>query len=143
MDTHICKFCGVEKPFSEFDKQIAEGPLERWNLRRCKACTHLGYEKRYATPRNRKIQLQASADWKKRNPERHAELAKEYRARHPDRIIAQNRLNYAVRKGRIKRLPCEVCGSDEKVHAHHISYEPKDWYNVRWLCVVCHEIEHG
>ena len=140
---HLCKYCGKTKNIKDFDKVLAEGPLKPWNLRRCKACTHLEYEKRYANPSQRKTLLSASVDWKKRNPECHAKLAREYRKRHPEKIMAQNRLNYAVKMGRIKRLPCEICGTTKKVHAHHVSYEPKDWYNVRWLCFVCHEIEHG
>lgn len=86
--------------------------------------------------------MASSRAWKENNRERHAELAREYRARHPDRIVAQNRLNYAVRKGRVIRGPCEVCGAKENVHAHHITYKPEDWYNVRWLCYVCHKFEH-
>ena len=143
MKTHICKVCGTRKSFEQFDKIIGDGPLKEWNLRRCKDCTHIAYEHRYAVPAHRKAQLDASVNWKKEHPERHAALAREYRARYPEKIMAQNRLNYAIRKGRIKRQPCEICGETEKVHAHHISYEPKDWYNVRWLCGVCHEIEHG
>ena len=142
MQTSKCRRCGCEKPFSEFIKFLRSGPLEEWNLRYCKECVHERYVDRYSKPAQRKKLLDASSNWKKKNPVRHAELAKEYRARYPEKIMAQNRLNYAVRKGRIKRKPCEICGA-EKVHAHHVSYEPKDWYNVRWLCNVCHEIEHG
>lgn len=143
MATHVCKVCGTRKPFEHFDKVLREGPREPWNFRHCKDCAHVAYERRYAIPARRKALLNASVNWKKEHPERHAELAREYRARYPEKIMAQNRLNYAIRKRRIKRQPCEVCGATEKVHAHHISYESKDWYNVRWLCGVCHEIEHG
>ena len=140
---HKCKICGETKDVNDFDKHISEGPREPWNLRRCKECTHKQYEKRYSEPERKKAQLNASTEWKRKNPEHHAKLAREYRKRHPEKIMAQNRLNYAVRKGRIKKEPCEICGTTSKVHAHHVSYKPEDWYNVRWLCYVCHEIEHG
>ncbi len=139
----VCKQCGVEKDIEEFNKHLRSGPLEPWNARRCKECTHKEYAQRYATPVRRKRQLKASSNWKSNNPEKHAALARDYRQRHPEKITAQNRLNYAVRKGLVERKPCEVCGSEEKVHAHHVSYEPEDWYNVRWLCYVCHKLEHG
>lgn len=139
----VCKVCGASKPIELFDKVLASGPREEWNLRRCKDCAHADYVSAYQKPKRRKALNASSRNWKRNNPERHAQLAREYRARNPEKIIAQNRLNYAIRKGRVQRLPCEVCGSAEKVHAHHVSYDPKDWYNVRWLCVVCHEIEHG
>lgn len=38
------------------------------------------------------------------------------------------------------RAPCEVCGTDERVHAHHHDYSrPLD---VRWLCFRCHKGSH-
>ena len=139
---HVCKSCGVSKPIDQFNKVLRDGPLETWNLRRCKACSHEEYVERYENPAQRRVLNKASVKWKKEHPERHAELAREYRSRHPERIMAQNRLNYAVKKGIIKRQPCEVCGTKKKVHAHHVSYEPQDWYNVRWLCFICHKLTH-
>jgi ribosomal protein S27AE len=46
----------------------------------------------------------------------------------------------ALRAGKLKKLPCEKCGSMFS-EAHHDDYDkPLD---VRWLCRVCHEEEHG
>ena len=147
MGRKVCRKCGQEKDFAEFHKYVSEGPRSAWNLRYCSSCVskenHERYMRRYQSGEGRKSLLESSRNWKKRNPEKHAALAREYRLRHPEKIIAQNRLNYAIRKGRIQRKPCEICGCVEKVNAHHVSYEPKDWYNVKWLCPVCHEIEHG
>lgn len=84
--------------------------------------------------------LQATREWKKKNKERHAELARAYRRRNPEKTKAQNQLNYAVRMGRIERQSCETCGSDEKIHAHHHDYSKP--YDVRWLCFLCHKNEH-
>lgn len=84
--------------------------------------------------------LESSKKWKKGNAERHAELARAYRARNREKSQAQNRLNYAIRKGRMSRLPCEACGTEERVHAHHEDYsKPLD---VHWLCYVCHKKAH-
>jgi DNA-binding CsgD family transcriptional regulator len=85
-------------------------------------------------------QLEASREWKKANPGRHAELARAYRARNREKTTAQNRLNYAIKAGRMVRGSCEVCGTDEKVHAHHHDYtKPLD---VKWLCFQCHKASH-
>jgi len=138
----VCRLCGIEKNASDFTKHIAAGPLALWNLRRCKACTHSDYLARRNEPELYAAMVQASRNWKANNRQRHAELAREYRARHPEKVMAQNRLNYAIRKGRVIRQPCEVCGTEDRVHAHHKSYRPEDWYAVRWLCFVCHKIEH-
>ncbi len=142
MERAECRICGKKKAFGEFDKLIKEGPYEVWNLRCCKQCTHAAYVQRYGQRPKREKQKAASRNWKKDNPERHAALNQEYRMRYPERVIAQNRLGYAVRSGKLTRLPCEVCGATKKVHGHHVSYEPKDWYNVRWLCFQCHKTEH-
>jgi hypothetical protein len=142
MRMHTCTKCGETKPITLFNKKIADGPLEPWNVRRCKDCAHADYMKRYQQPERRAALQNASKNWRDKNPERHAELARGYRQRHPEKVIAHNRLNYAVRKGLVLRKPCEICGTTEKVHAHHVSYLPEDWYNVRWLCHVCHKLEH-
>ena len=84
--------------------------------------------------------LASSRAWKRAHPERHAELARAYRARNREKTRAQNQLNYALRMGRMQRLPCEKCGSSEKVHAHHHDYSKP--FDVRWLCYLCHKAEH-
>ncbi len=76
--------------------------------------------------------------WKQRNPRAHAEHAKAYRARNREKTAAQNAVNYAIRKGRLARGPCGLCGSRDRVHAHHASYAPADRLNVTWLCYRCH-----
>lgn len=59
-----------------------------------------------------------------------------------DGITAHNcrtRLNKAIRKGKIKRLPCEKCGSLPS-EAHHIDY--KKALDVVWLCRKHHIDRH-
>lgn len=139
---HQCKVCHQVKDVEEFTKHIKQGPYEPWNLRQCKQCSHEKYLYRVSIPENVAAMQNASNNWKKKNPEKHARLAREYRERNKEKTLAQNKLNYAIRKGRIQRQPCEVCGTTEKVHAHHKSYAPEDWYNVRWMCFLCHKIKH-
>lgn len=86
------------------------------------------------------IQLERSRNWKKQNPERHAELARAYRDRNKEKTRAQNLLNYAVRTGKIERGTCEICGTSERVHGHHHDYSKP--YDVRWLCLACHKKSH-
>lgn len=48
-------------------------------------------------------------------------------------------MNVAIKKGQLKRMPCEVCGKI-KTHAHHEDYnEP---LNVIWLCQPHHMKRH-
>lgn len=70
------------------------------------------------------------------------------RARHernktnPEYVIkraARDIVNRAIRAGKLTRGSCERCGADE-THAHHDDYlKPLE---VRWLCTVCHALEH-
>ena len=83
-------------------------------------------------------------EYRQRHPERIAEY--ERSGRRPKRIVdpeqkrAWNALTSAVRYGEIRRGPCEVCGTEEKVEAHHDDYSrPLD---VRWLCRDHHEELH-
>lgn len=138
----VCPRCGVAKPASEMHKKSRAGEMVQANVRCCKACEHAAFERRYADATKRGAMQSASRKWKSANPGRHAALARAYRRRHPEKIVAQNQLNYAVKVGRIQRQPCEACGSTERIHAHHRSYRPEDWLNVRWLCFSCHAVEH-
>ncbi len=45
----------------------------------------------------------------------------------------------AIEKGILIRKPCEVCGSTEKIEAHHDDYHKP--LEVRWLCKK-HHMEH-
>ncbi len=47
----------------------------------------------------------------------------------------------AMHEGRLNREPCEVCGAAGQ--AHHDSYYPDKWLDVRWLCASHHKQWHG
>lgn len=51
--------------------------------------------------------------------------------RYPGKEKARRALEYAVKKGRIKKLPCEVCGNFNS-EAHHENYRKP--LEVNWLC---------
>lgn len=54
------------------------------------------------------------------------------------KIFARQTIRNALRRGIIKKAPCEICG-DEKSEAHHDDYmKPLE---VRWLCRK-HHVEH-
>ena len=64
-----------------------------------------------------------------------------FRDKSPDPIKERARRTLAseVRAGRIKRMPCEVCG-EPNAHAHHPDYARP--YEVRWLCPFHHTEVH-
>lgn len=65
---------------------------------------------------------------------KHSELTEEQKKK----ANARSYLNVYIRRGAIKKQPCEVCGN-EKAQAHHDDYDKP--IEVRWLCVR-HHIEH-
>lgn len=69
------------------------------------------------------------------------EAAKRYRLRNASKIRARKLLQYAFKMGRIEKLPCEACGSEES-QAHHEDYsKPMD---VKWFCNLHHShVHHG
>lgn len=50
----------------------------------------------------------------------------------PEKFKARNAINGAIRSGKIKRKPCQKCGTSDNIQAHHTDYsKPLD---VMWLC---------
>ena len=56
------------------------------------------------------------------------------------RKAARDYLNRLIRQGIVKRLSCEICGSDKNVEAHHDDYERP--LEVLWLCRTHHDERH-
>lgn len=80
-----------------------------------------------------------------KTPERRAVRAiymRQYRLSPNSRIRekATDAVGNAVRSGRLQRKPCEQCG--KAAQAHHDSYHPDNWLNVRWLCPEHHALWH-
>jgi len=67
------------------------------------------------------------------------EYHKRYWQENKEKYAARDKVRYAIKKGKLTRKPCEVCGK-EKAYAHHDDYsKPLD---VRWLCAVHHSEVH-
>lgn len=64
--------------------------------------------------------------WAKRNPLKHQAITD-----------AGN----AIRNGKIKKEPCEICGAWSSLHAHHDDYSKP--LSIRWLCSKHHRSWHA
>jgi len=54
---------------------------------------------------------------------------------------AHHAVEYVVKRGILKKGVCEICGANQRIHAHHGDYtKPLD---VQWLCVAHHRELHG
>lgn len=138
-----CKQCGKAKSDDEFYARHSS----------CKECT----KKRVRANRREKLEYYRDYDRNRANkPKRVAARAaysktqagKEalrrasiaWRERNPEKRKAHIAVGNAIRDGKLKKQPCEVCDTTENIEAHHDDYsKPLD---VRWLCVTHHAEHH-
>lgn len=127
-----CFKCGETKSLSEFykHKQMKDGRLNK-----CKECTKRDNTKH----RWENIEEIRQYD-RSRGFRQGYEYIKEYRSRYPKKYAAHAAVSNAVKTGVLVPLPCEVCGTNEKVHAHHDDYSKQ--LDVRWLCAAHHAQWH-
>lgn len=134
----VCFKCDQKKPASEFYRhpKMADGRLNK-----CIECA------KHDVRTHRKLNDSVREYDRRRyqeNPERRVksmENARRWNAQNIDGYRAHYTVSNAVRDGRLKRKPCEACGSGERVHAHHHDYaKPLD---VTWLCATCHHRHHA
>lgn len=108
--TAICQTCKMELPTTVFRNDRYR---PRGISRECVRCADISSKRRSA---NRKQKKHSPLRWR-----------------------ANNAVYRAVKEGRLKRMPCEVCGN-EKSHAHHHDYSKP--LEVHWLCQAHHTEEH-
>lgn len=132
-----CFKCGIEKELHEYYKHPRMGD---GHLNKCKQCTKRDsqktYEKIISTP-----ELAIKERERQRIKEANRRLfgkVKTYKyskKKHPAHSI----MACAIRRGDLKKLSCEVCGS-AKSQGHHEDYsKPLD---VIWLCTRHHADRH-
>ena len=133
-----CFKCDKTKELTEFykHKRMADGYLGK-----CKECTrkdvHNNYEKTFEVRR----EYEKNRFQTKERKAAAVEYQRKYRSKNQDKYKARGIVNNAIRDGRLKKQPCEICGS-KKSQAHHDDYSrPLD---VRWLCFAEHRsLKHG
>lgn len=131
-----CFKCENVKPMNEFyiHTQMADG-----HLNKCKECA------RNDALKHREKNIEKIREYDRvRGKQAHrilstAKFTKKWRNEDKRRSICHSKVNYAIKKGILKKEPCEICGNSLSV-AHHFDYEkPLD---VQWLCHACHRQLH-
>lgn len=64
---------------------------------------------------------------------------KRYRLKYPEKARARDKLSTNIRRGKILKKPCEVCG-ESKVEGHHSDYEKA--LKITWFCKKHHRAWH-
>lgn len=132
-----CFKCGISKPRDEFYPHPAMGD---GLLGKCKECTKADAR----AVRKNKIEYYREYDSKRfrEDPARRAYVfarAPGYRKDNPEKYRAHSLVNSAINCGRLKKKPCERCGS-LLVHGHHEDYAKP--LEVIWLCAIHHAERH-
>lgn len=157
-----CSVCGEEKSAEDFRR----GPPKRRGgkpCRKCDAARNAAYLKNHPEIRKKALSNYAKTEkaraaqqryresnrdrlrtrwreWFSLHKEKEIERQRHRRATEGVKVTARNAVAYALRLGRIKRLPCQVCG-EVKSQAHHEDYlKPLE---VVWLCGPCHVRHHA
>lgn len=80
---------------------------------------------------------------KRKHGQRIAKQKRERERKGADRqkYLARSKVEMALRSGRLARLPCQRCGTTERVHAHHDDYNRP--LAVMWLCPLHHRQRHN
>lgn len=142
-----CPRCDVVKPVSEFYRhpKTSDGFLgickecqnERMKKNRLTNPAVQAYDRERSKLPHRKAHIASvAAKWARDNPER----MKELRMKDKQVYRARSAVNNAVRRGKLIKGPCKVCGTTDNIHGHHADYsKPLD---VTWLCAQHHADLH-
>lgn len=131
-----CFKCLQSLPLEAFYKHSRMGD---GHLGKCKECTKTDVKKH----RLEKLEHIRAYDRMRASKPHRKELAKRlqmrWKAEFPNRKRASSLVASALRSGRLKKMPCWVCG-EARSEAHHPDYEePLD---VVWLCRIHHSETH-
>lgn len=130
--TKKCFKCGEVKSLSDFYKhaQMKDGRVNK-----CKECNKKDVSK------NRSLKIDYYREYDRDRGNRQGkEYTPEYRDKYPNKYKAHTMVNNAVRRGVLFKEPCEVCGTEDRIHGHHDDYLKP--LNVRWLCAAHHKQWH-
>lgn len=128
-----CFKCGGIKPLTEYYKhsQMKDG-----HVNKCKECN----KKDVAEHRAANLEKIRAYD-RERGNRQTKEYRDNYVMKFPLKHKAHNIVGNAIRDKKLFKEPCEECGSEIRIHAHHDDYAKP--LNVRWLCAAHHHQWHS
>lgn len=149
--------CAVSREWSRNNRKRHRETQRVWEAKN--PGKSAAYKKKWAKKHRERLNAKSRAMWHSEKVQarvrRYAQLNREkinarslakYHADTPYRRrkrSARSRVNDAVLRGVLVKLPCKDCGSRINVQGHHHKgYAQKNWLNVIWLCVKCHIGRH-
>lgn len=132
-----CFKCGIEKDLTEFyvHKKMADG-----HLGKCKTCTKSDVRQHRVDNPEKLKAYEEKRNKTARRKKQLTDTCRRMRAKYRDKYKARTAVGRALISGSLTRQPCSVCGTTERLHAHHEDYsKPLD---VIWLCGAHHRELH-
>lgn len=152
MESKACTKCKVVKSTSEFEKFIDRRThTPRLVVRAvCLVCLRRQqneYYRKHAqriglyVKKRRLLGLMKKHSYKKSSKARQSERKSKVKAAMANPLKARCKWNtkHYIRKGWLKKQPCQIC-NEQKTHAHHSDYN-RPW-DVQWLCSAHHRAWH-
>lgn len=118
-----CPTCKEHKPLCNYYKTKSLPLGVSWYCKKCISDKNKKSRREGTTPKPNPVA-------RRRAYEKFRDIT---RKKYPFKRRAHIYVNRALKKGLIEKLPCEICGSPIST-AHHDSYEPARWLEVRWFC---------
>ena len=132
-----CKICFQVKPLSEFYESSSS---KDGHLNKCKPCARemVSIHRQNNIDRIRKLDVERwhSADRRIKKSCSVKIEGEKLRIRNS----ARRAVGKKVKRGKLKRQPCQICGTNNFVHAHHEDYSKR--FDVVWLCATHHKLRH-
>lgn len=129
-----CTKCGMVKVLSLFKRDNAK---KDGSSQPCRECGKKARLQRYYT--RHEHFLKARRVYSQNHKKRQLEKTLESKKRYPEKEKARWMLREAVKRGKLERLPCEIC-KVPNAQGHHEDYsKPLD---VIWLCQTHHGERH-
>jgi hypothetical protein len=130
-DKRRCYICKEVKSKEDF---YVRAEAKHGRQASCKPCQRQVNRKN--RQENAELYAQTDRKYYQKNKQRYKERDSRYSK---NKTKAASAANYAIKKGKITRQPCEECGA-EKADAHHDDYAKP--LEVRWLCRSHHRQWH-
>ena len=123
--------------YADRQKQL-EYDREKARLRHLKNWEYILKKKRENYWLNRDERLRRGKEYYQKHKESVLKSAEKSRKKYPEKYRAHYLMNSAIQSGKIKRLPCRICGGTSQ--GHHADYSKP--LVIDWLCKKHHAEEH-
>lgn len=135
--TRACGTCGVEftRRANQVDKSRSPGLYCSVG---CGVTASNRARKGHHTHRG--VFGEANPNWRGGISRDNCHYTRLFASRHPEKVRAHAIVRSAIGRGELVQRPCVLCGSTDRIHAHHTDYTQP--LLVTWLCKPCHIQEH-